>query len=139
MNPICPKHKIRLVRRGSPLSRRKCFVCRKQRLSERNLSGICVACQVKLHLQPTSAMPKDQAMACPACLGEKTSKRKADAARANGKLGGPPMTDQYCRVCKVRRLKAGNKFGVCRSCQRKHGTPKPLASKKKLPTAPLAS
>ena len=105
-------------------------------MSERNLSKICVECQVKLHLQPGSAKPKDR-MACPACLGERTSKVKAASARANGKLGGPPMTDQYCRVCKVRRLKAGNKSGVCRSCQRKHGTPKPLASKTRPPTEPL--
>jgi len=98
-----------------------------------------VTCQVKLHLQPASAMPKDQAMACPACLGEKKSKRKTHAARLNGRLGGPPMTDNYCSLCHVRRLKAGNKSGVCRTCQRSHGTPKPLASKTKLPTEPLVS
>lgn len=27
---------------------------------------------------------------CPACRGEKTSKRKAESSRANGKLGGRP-------------------------------------------------
>ena len=135
---ICPIHHIPLVRRGGPLSRRRCRICKVRRVSERNMSGICVDCQVKLHLQPGSAKPKNQ-LACPACLGEKTSKLKADTARANGKLGGPPMTDQYCRICKVRRLKVGNKSGVCRTCQRSHGTPKPLASKTKLPTEPLVS
>ena len=94
----------------------------------RNLSGICVTCQVALHLQPPSALPKGNELACPACLGEKTSKRKAEAARVNGKQGGPPMTDTYCSVCQVRRLRAGNKSGVCRHCQRIHGTSKPLAS-----------
>jgi hypothetical protein len=83
-----------------------------------------VTCQVKLHLQPASALPKGNELACPACLGEKTSQLKAEAARANGKQGGPPMTDQYCSVCQVRRLKAGNKSGVCRTCQRAYGKPK---------------
>ena len=127
-NPICPKHNIPLVRRGGPLSNRLCRICKKHRVSERNLSGICVTCQVKLHLQPASAMPRGNELTCPACLGEKTSRRKAAASRLNGKLGGPPMTKKICRVCKVRRLKTGNKSGVCRTCQREHGTPKAAGS-----------
>jgi hypothetical protein len=31
---------------------------------------------------------------CPACRGEATSKRKAQAARENGKLGGRPRNKQ---------------------------------------------
>jgi hypothetical protein len=83
-----------------------------------------VTCQVELHLQPATAMPKGHELACPACLGEMTSKRKADAARVNGKLGGPPMTDRYCSRCHVRRLSSYNKSGVCRTCQRTYGKPK---------------
>ena len=124
MRRLCPKHKIRLMRRGAPLSRRRCRICHERRLSQRNLSGICVACQVKLHLQPASAMPKGHEQVCPACLGEMTSKRKAAAARVNGKLGGPPMTEKICRVCQVRRLSTWNKSGVCRTCQRAYGKPK---------------
>ena len=124
MKRLCPKHKIRLMRRGAPLSRRRCRICHERRLSQRNLSGICVACQVKLHLQPASALPKGHELVCPACLGEKTSQRKAAAARVNGKLGGPPMTDRHCSRCHVRRLSTWNKSGVCRTCQRAHGKPK---------------
>ena len=123
-NPICPKHNIPLVRRGSPLSGRLCRICQERCVSERNLSGICVTCQVKLHLQPASAMPRGNELTCPACLGEKTSRRKAAASRLNGKLGGPPMTNNLCRRCGTRRLKAGNKTGVCRTCQRRPRTGK---------------
>ena len=121
---ICPIHHIPFVRRGGPLSERRCRICKKRQVSTRNVSGICVTCQVELHLQPASALPKGNELTCPACLGGKTSKRKAEAARVNGRLGGPPMTDKYCELCHARRLKAGNKTGVCRTCQRKPRTVK---------------
>lgn len=117
------------MRRGGPLSRRRCRICKKRRLSLRNQSGICVACQVELHLQPPSALPKGREMACPACVGEASSAHKAAVARANGKLSsGRPMTDRLCRLCGTRRLAKGNESGICRTCQRKHGTPKPEAA-----------
>jgi hypothetical protein len=35
----------------------------------RNHSGLCTYCQVELHLQPPSALPEGNVMACPACGG----------------------------------------------------------------------
>jgi hypothetical protein len=91
----------------------------------RNQSGLCIWCQVEMHLQPASALPGPNTLVCPACAGEATSPRKAAAARKNGKLGGPPMTQRLCRLCKTIHLATHNESGVCRTCQRKYGKPKP--------------
>jgi hypothetical protein len=94
----------------------------------RNELGLCIWCQVEMHLQPTSALPGSNTMVCLACLGEHTSDRKAAAARENGKLGGPQMTKRLCRLCETTQLAKHNKSGVCRTCQRKYGKPKPDAA-----------
>jgi hypothetical protein len=58
---------------------------------------------------------------CPACVGEGRSKKKAEAARANGRKGGAPLSNRKCRVCHIKRLSKRNESGVCRDCTRTPG------------------
>lgn len=46
----------------------------------------------------------------------RTSKRKAEASRANGKLGGVPVSERRCSC--GRSLAITNRSGRCRACQR---------------------
>jgi len=119
---MCPKHHIPLVVRGGS-TRKLCRLCKKRRLSHRNVWGICVDCQREMHLQsPRADGSKGVSLACPACIAEHTSDRKAAAARKNGKLGGPPMSNRLCQKCKRNRLAPRNTTGICRECQRIYGS-----------------
>ena len=118
---VCPIHHIPLVERGG-LTGKLCEICKTRHLSFRNKSGICVDCQRRLHLQAGES--KGQRLTCPACMGSIRTERRAKASAANGKLGGPPMSKRLCRACGKNLLATRNESGVCRECQRIHGTPK---------------
>lgn len=66
------------------------------------------------------AFGSGKALYCNACRGSVTSERKAAAVRANGLLGGLPLTLKRCGC--GRRLGITNRSGVCRLCQRQPKT-----------------
>lgn len=68
---------------------------------------------------PITMVTKNDIAAVMRHLGKRKSKRKAEAARASGKLGGRP---RKCRVCGAKMRRLVNKWGKlaysCSKCKK---------------------